>query len=303
MKPALTHPQVALVGAEISRHDSWDEAVAHVLRVLGSDRDGTWFRYLRGGMALFDTRLPWPARGEPIARILNPEEYQAAKSRGDLADDAAADLYFRRAGAWNSDPASTQPTTMKETANDPKAKPQTTTYVFTDAIPGRRLIFRAVRRVPGDRIEATAADVKKADLQRHVKTGWLRLATEEERSAPPKPPGDPTDRREVSVALPNQAAAVQVRMVALSLIKPDPTQPRQDFSPESMRELVDSIKVQGVEQAILVRPMSRWRQIVELRGQGMWRTPGAGRTIRPPGKSSTRPISGTTGIKVTVPPN
>ena len=260
MRQALTYPQVALVGQEISRHDSWEEAVEHCCKALGCSRDAAWFRYTLGGMALFDTTLPWPARQQPIARILNPEEYQAAKSRGDLADEAAADLYFRRAGAWNSDPASTQTQvidTMKKPANDPQAKPLKLTYFVV-----KRIVWRASVLVPESTIDLTEKEASSSQVRGWVLRKMLRLATEEEKNAPAKPPGDTTDRREVSVAVPNQAAAVPVQPVALAKIRPDPTQPRKDFSPESMQEIVDSIKVQGVMQPILVRPMSRWRQIV-----------------------------------------
>ena len=265
MKTPVTHPQVALVGGEVSRHESWEEAVAHVFQVIGDRRDATWCRYIEGGIALVDRRRPWPDCEQPIARILNPQEYQAAKSRGDLESDEAADHYFRRAGGSTPARQTQKQTTMNKPAKQTTDKPEKTTYIVTDKAPGGRMMIATKVVRTGQTADVLPMHEKATSFQRWIAQGWVRLATEEERSAPPPPPpGDATDRKEVSVAVPNQAAAVQVQMVALALIKPDPTQPRQDFEEASMQELVDSIKVQGVLQPILVRPMSRWRQIVSF---------------------------------------
>src|ERR1700756_2346723 len=42
--------------------------------------------------------------------------------------------------------------------------------------------------------------------------------------------------------------------LALTLIDPDPNQPRQTFGQEALRELMDSITQQGILQPIVVRP-------------------------------------------------
>jgi ParB/RepB/Spo0J family partition protein len=60
------------------------------------------------------------------------------------------------------------------------------------------------------------------------------------------------------------SAVLQVQMIPLDRILADPTQPRKEFEPAKMAELVDSIKKLGVELPIRLRPMSRWRQIVSL---------------------------------------
>jgi ParB family transcriptional regulator, chromosome partitioning protein len=46
----------------------------------------------------------------------------------------------------------------------------------------------------------------------------------------------------------------EVKLIALSEIFPNPHQPRQTFSEDSLRELADSIRSQGVLQPVLVRP-------------------------------------------------
>ena len=68
----------------------------------------------------------------------------------------------------------------------------------------------------------------------------------------------------------------RVQHVALSRVHPCPFQPRKDFTPESLQELADSIRQNGIVQPLIVRPSAegfeliagerRWRaaQIVEL---------------------------------------
>jgi ParB family chromosome partitioning protein len=61
----------------------------------------------------------------------------------------------------------------------------------------------------------------------------------------------------------------QVRRIALSQIKPCPFQPRKDFAPESLRELADSIKEQGIVQPLVVREHNgHWELIA---GERRWR--------------------------------
>jgi ParB family chromosome partitioning protein len=51
-------------------------------------------------------------------------------------------------------------------------------------------------------------------------------------------------------------------MVAMASIRPNPSQPRQAFSDESINELAESIKQKGILQPILVRPVSGGYQLI-----------------------------------------
>ena len=52
-----------------------------------------------------------------------------------------------------------------------------------------------------------------------------------------------------------EGAPRDFRDIPTELISPNPHQPRQDFDEESLVMLAESIKVQGVLQAVLVRPV------------------------------------------------
>lgn len=60
-----------------------------------------------------------------------------------------------------------------------------------------------------------------------------------------------------------------VRRVPLSQIKPCPFQPRKDFSAESLRELADSIKEQGIVQPLILRPNGPSFELIA--GERRWR--------------------------------
>ncbi len=51
-------------------------------------------------------------------------------------------------------------------------------------------------------------------------------------------------------------AAAEIMLIPLRTIRPNPDQPRRDFSPEAMEDLARSIKEQGVLQPVMVRPVS-----------------------------------------------
>src|SRR5690349_15901070 len=71
--------------------------------------------------------------------------------------------------------------------------------------------------------------------------------------------GPPSSKPAFSTGLGTPAASSAdqptdgIRRVALNQIRPCPFQPRKDFSEESLRELADSIKEQGVVQPLVVR--------------------------------------------------
>jgi ParB family chromosome partitioning protein len=54
--------------------------------------------------------------------------------------------------------------------------------------------------------------------------------------------------------VPVPAAAVRFAEIALSAIDPNPRQPRQQFDPDALTELVASIRVVGILQPVVVRP-------------------------------------------------
>jgi ParB family chromosome partitioning protein len=84
-----------------------------------------------------------------------------------------------------------------------------------------------------------------------------------------KPPGPAL----VSTNAPDAAAAADTRerveRVALGRIQPCPFQPRKDFSPETLRELADSIKAQGIVQPLIVR--ERDGRLELIAGERRWR--------------------------------
>ena len=61
----------------------------------------------------------------------------------------------------------------------------------------------------------------------------------------------------------------RVQRVALDRIRPCPFQPRKDFSPETLRELADSIKEQGIVQPLIVRERDGYLELIA--GERRWR--------------------------------
>ena len=56
----------------------------------------------------------------------------------------------------------------------------------------------------------------------------------------------------------------EVRLIPISKIVPNPHQPRKEFDPQALEDLSSSIKVQGVLQPILVRPLPGGKDGFEL---------------------------------------
>jgi ParB family chromosome partitioning protein len=72
--------------------------------------------------------------------------------------------------------------------------------------------------------------------------------------------------------VPSTAAAGpadRVERVALARVQPCPFQPRKDFPPESLQELADSIKVQGIIQPLVVRARPGGYELIA--GERRWR--------------------------------
>jgi len=83
-----------------------------------------------------------------------------------------------------------------------------------------------------------------------------------------KPPV-PAPAATAAVAAPVADSGERVRHVALSQIRPCPFQPRKDFAPESLRELADSIKAQGIVQPLIVREREGYFELIA--GERRWR--------------------------------
>lgn len=80
-----------------------------------------------------------------------------------------------------------------------------------------------------------------------------------------KPPGP------ASISTTDTAGPVreQVQRVALDRVRPCPFQPRKDFSPETLRELADSIREQGIVQPLIVRERNGHFELIA--GERRWR--------------------------------
>jgi ParB family transcriptional regulator, chromosome partitioning protein len=81
-------------------------------------------------------------------------------------------------------------------------------------------------------------------------------------AAPAPKPGDPaaaaeTDTRE------------RVQRVPVAKVRPCAFQPRKNFAPESLRELADSIREQGIVQPLIVRPQGTNFELIA--GERRWR--------------------------------
>lgn len=80
--------------------------------------------------------------------------------------------------------------------------------------------------------------------------------------------GDTALKTSSQTGVPPSGTAISY--VALELIDNSPSQPRQNFSSEELRELADSIKTLGVIQPILVRPLRDGRFEI-VAGERRWR--------------------------------
>ncbi len=61
----------------------------------------------------------------------------------------------------------------------------------------------------------------------------------------------------------------QVRRIPVTKVRPCPLQPRKDFSQESLQELADSIKEQGIVQPLIVRQRGEGFELIA--GERRWR--------------------------------
>ena len=78
----------------------------------------------------------------------------------------------------------------------------------------------------------------------------------------------------LGVAAPEPATGESVRKLNLDEIQSSPFQPRKDFKPESLHELVESIREQGIIQPLIVRKAGSHYELIA--GERRWR---AARTL------------------------
>src|SRR5436305_6581460 len=73
----------------------------------------------------------------------------------------------------------------------------------------------------------------------------------------------------VAAHVPTIDARERVQRVALDRIRPCPFQPRKDFTPDTLRELADSIREQGIVQPLIVRDRGDYFELIA--GERRWR--------------------------------
>ncbi len=90
-------------------------------------------------------------------------------------------------------------------------------------------------------------------------------------SQPTPSPGRPSSATQPDASSPSDAVASGegLRRVPLAQIRPCPLQPRKDFPPESLQELADSIREQGIVQPLIVRERDGHFELIA--GKRRWR--------------------------------
>ena len=71
-----------------------------------------------------------------------------------------------------------------------------------------------------------------------------------------------------SISIPGRVPQQDPNQIHVELIERNPFQPRKDFDPESLNELVESIRQHGVLQPLLVRPSGAQYQLIA--GERRW---------------------------------
>jgi ParB family chromosome partitioning protein len=83
----------------------------------------------------------------------------------------------------------------------------------------------------------------------------------------PTPPAPGVQPSAAPASVPEEGE--RVRRVPLDRIRPSSLQPRKDFSAESLRELADSIREQGIVQPLIVRERDGFLELIA--GERRWR--------------------------------
>lgn len=82
-------------------------------------------------------------------------------------------------------------------------------------------------------------------------------------------PAQPSAADETTEVEETPAKGERVEIVPLTRIRPCPLQPRKDFPEESLRELADSIRSQGIVQPLVVRMRGEYYELIA--GERRWR--------------------------------
>jgi ParB family chromosome partitioning protein len=82
-------------------------------------------------------------------------------------------------------------------------------------------------------------------------------------------PGPGENVAQTPVPAAGSDAREHVQRVSVARVRPCAFQPRKDFAPESLRELADSIKEQGIVQPLIVRPQGGNFELIA--GERRWR--------------------------------
>ncbi len=85
----------------------------------------------------------------------------------------------------------------------------------------------------------------------------------------PSGSGSPALPHPPVTGLPAPRPGTAVQRVALARVFPSPLQPRKDFPPESLQDLADSIREQGIVQPLIVRPSGDRFELIA--GERRWR--------------------------------
>jgi ParB family transcriptional regulator, chromosome partitioning protein len=88
-------------------------------------------------------------------------------------------------------------------------------------------------------------------------------------AAPMARPAVPVATTAILVAAPPADSRDRVQRVPLERVRPCPFQPRKDFTQESLQELADSIKEQGIIQPLVVREKGEGYELIA--GERRWR--------------------------------
>ncbi|MHC5002353.1 MAG: ParB/RepB/Spo0J family partition protein [Planctomycetota bacterium] len=89
--------------------------------------------------------------------------------------------------------------------------------------------------------------------------------------SPPPPAMDAEERAQAADAEPNPTGddSLQVRLVEVTAIRPNPRQPRQQFDEQGIRALAESIRSAGLMQPVVVRTTTDGLELVA--GERRWR--------------------------------
>src|SRR5205085_4040571 len=72
-----------------------------------------------------------------------------------------------------------------------------------------------------------------------------------------------------TAAATEETSGEQIQQAKLSTIVPSPLQPRKNFEPEALQELVDSIRQHGIIQPLIVRRVDGRHELIA--GERRWR--------------------------------